>query len=201
MSKVQLQGNVSGTGVFTIASPNSNTDRTLTLPDNTGTLLTSGSAIQRSQLPAGSVLQVVQATTTTMTTITSGNVNTDTALTASITPTSSSSRVLVFVSLPFILNSSGVSTYIGFGLKRNSTTIYTPPNDGSGSFIYGVGAAIQFDSVFNLQFLDSPASSSAVTYTVFANLYTTSGQQARIPYNVGGATATTAVITLMEIAA
>lgn len=43
MSKVQLQGNVSGTGVFTIASPNSNTDRTLTLPDNTGTLLTNGS--------------------------------------------------------------------------------------------------------------------------------------------------------------
>jgi hypothetical protein len=43
MSKVQLQGNVSGTGVFTIASPNSNTDRTLTLPDNTGTVVTTGS--------------------------------------------------------------------------------------------------------------------------------------------------------------
>jgi hypothetical protein len=45
MSKVQLQGNVSGTGVFTIASPNSNTDRTLTLPNETGTILTSGGAI------------------------------------------------------------------------------------------------------------------------------------------------------------
>lgn len=43
MSKVQLQGNVSGTGVFTIASPNSNTDRTLTLPDNSGTILTQNS--------------------------------------------------------------------------------------------------------------------------------------------------------------
>ena len=43
MSKVQLQGNVSGTGVFTIASPNSNTDRTLTLPDNSGTVLTQNS--------------------------------------------------------------------------------------------------------------------------------------------------------------
>lgn len=40
MSKVQLQGNVSGTGIFTIASPNSNTDRTLTLPNTTGTLVT-----------------------------------------------------------------------------------------------------------------------------------------------------------------
>lgn len=43
MSKVQLAGNVSGTGIFTIASPNSNIDRTLTLPDNTGTLLTQNS--------------------------------------------------------------------------------------------------------------------------------------------------------------
>mgnify|MGYP001338129603 CR=1 FL=1 len=43
MSKVQLAGNASGTGIFTIASPNSNTDRTLTLPDNTGTVVTTGS--------------------------------------------------------------------------------------------------------------------------------------------------------------
>ena len=52
MSKVQLQGNVSGTGIFTIASPNSNTDRTLTLPDNTGTLLSSSSTITQNNGPA-----------------------------------------------------------------------------------------------------------------------------------------------------
>lgn len=40
MSKVALSGNASGTGTFTIASPNSNSDRTLTLPDATGTILT-----------------------------------------------------------------------------------------------------------------------------------------------------------------
>jgi hypothetical protein len=40
MSKVSISGNASGTGVFTIASPNGNTDRTLTLPDATGTILT-----------------------------------------------------------------------------------------------------------------------------------------------------------------
>jgi hypothetical protein len=40
MSKVSISGNASGSGVFTIASPNSNTDRTLTLPDATGTVLT-----------------------------------------------------------------------------------------------------------------------------------------------------------------
>jgi len=40
MSRITLSGNPSGTGTFTIASPNSNTDRTLTLPDTSGTLLT-----------------------------------------------------------------------------------------------------------------------------------------------------------------
>jgi hypothetical protein len=52
MSKVQLQGNLSGTGVFTIASPNSNTDRTLTLPDSTGTLLNSASTLIQNGGPA-----------------------------------------------------------------------------------------------------------------------------------------------------
>ena len=45
MSKVAIQGNASGTGTFTIAAPNSNTDRTLTLPDEAGTVLTSASSI------------------------------------------------------------------------------------------------------------------------------------------------------------
>ena len=40
MSKVKIQGNASGTGVLTIAAPNTNTDRTITLPDATSTLAT-----------------------------------------------------------------------------------------------------------------------------------------------------------------
>ena len=41
MSKVKIKGNASGTGVLTIEAPNTNTDRTITLPDGTGTLLNS----------------------------------------------------------------------------------------------------------------------------------------------------------------
>jgi hypothetical protein len=40
MSQVALSGNALGTGTFTIASPNSNTNRTLNLPDASGTILT-----------------------------------------------------------------------------------------------------------------------------------------------------------------
>jgi hypothetical protein len=45
LSIVKVQGNASGTGIFTVAAPNSNTDRTLTLPDATGTVQVSGNPI------------------------------------------------------------------------------------------------------------------------------------------------------------
>ena len=41
MSKVKIQGNASGTGVLTVTAPNTSTDRVITLPDATGTLLNS----------------------------------------------------------------------------------------------------------------------------------------------------------------
>ena len=39
MSQIKLSPNASGTGVFTISAPNGNTNRTLTLPDKSGTLV------------------------------------------------------------------------------------------------------------------------------------------------------------------
>ena len=50
MSKVKIEGNASGTGTFTIASPDSSTDRTITLPDNTGNLLTNNSDLPAANL-------------------------------------------------------------------------------------------------------------------------------------------------------
>jgi len=40
MAKVKIQGHASGTGVLTVTAPNTSTDRTITLPDGTGTLAT-----------------------------------------------------------------------------------------------------------------------------------------------------------------
>ena len=42
MSAISLQGNASGTGTLSIAAPNTNTNRTLTLPDGTGTFSVAG---------------------------------------------------------------------------------------------------------------------------------------------------------------
>jgi len=50
MSKVKIEGNASGTGTLTISAPNTDTDRTLTLPDGAGEILTSASTLSSSNL-------------------------------------------------------------------------------------------------------------------------------------------------------
>jgi len=50
MSKVKIQGHTSGTGILTIAAPNTNTDRTVTIPDSSGTLLNEGSTLDATKL-------------------------------------------------------------------------------------------------------------------------------------------------------
>ena len=45
MSKIALSGNASGTGTLTLSAPNTDSDRTLTLPDSTGTLATAESTL------------------------------------------------------------------------------------------------------------------------------------------------------------
>ena len=47
MAKVKIQGNASGTGVLTVTAPNTSTDRTITLPDSTGTLVDSTTAVTK----------------------------------------------------------------------------------------------------------------------------------------------------------
>tara|TARA_R110000822_G_scaffold77626_2_gene186314 strand:- start:74 stop:532 length:459 start_codon:yes stop_codon:yes gene_type:complete len=70
MSKIALTPNATGTGIFTISSPATSTDRTLTLPDEAGTVLTSVSSLASANLtgalPAisGAALTGVGASTT-----------------------------------------------------------------------------------------------------------------------------------------
>ena len=52
MSKIALTPNASGSGTFTIAAPNSDTDRTLTLPDEAGTVVTTAGADFTDQVTA-----------------------------------------------------------------------------------------------------------------------------------------------------
>jgi hypothetical protein len=189
MSKVQLQGNASGTGIFTIASPNSNIDRTLTLPDNTGTLLTNNSTISSANLPAGSILQVVQATKTDIWSTNSlgsqwndipGQGGSGT-FQVQITPSSSSSRIFIMSHVPMSSTSSQV---IRSQLQRNGTAIFTGDAAGNRplglSQIYWANAAWGGQDsicVINLggTFVDSPATTSLVTYKIVVGSDNTGG--------------------------
>jgi len=63
MSKVAITGNASGTGTLTIAAPNTNTDRTLTLPDTTGAIVSTDSN-GNLLLDRGSITSSLQRTIT-----------------------------------------------------------------------------------------------------------------------------------------
>ena len=45
MAKVKITGHASGTGILTVTAPNTSTDRTITLPDATGTLATTADSV------------------------------------------------------------------------------------------------------------------------------------------------------------
>jgi hypothetical protein len=64
MSNIAIKGAATGTGVFTLESPATNTDRTLVLPDEAGTVLTTA-GVPSSAMPAGSVLQIAKGESTT----------------------------------------------------------------------------------------------------------------------------------------
>lgn len=180
MSKIALSGNASGTGTFTFASPNSNTDRTLDLPDASGVI----DRLNR----AGNVLQVVQGSTTSGVTLAAGTSFTASNLSASITPTSSSSKVLVLVNGPMYASTSTAEPQ--GTIYRNSTNVISASSQFTDTFS-GAGAII---SNISIAYLDSPATTSSTTYTFyFKNSVAGNGT---FPVNSG-----TATIVLMEIAA
>ena len=139
------------------------------------------------QIP-GHVIQVVQGTTATAVSISTGTY-TFTGLTASITPKFSTSKILVQIEQAGCLAVSGNTGDINMRLQRNSSDIY---NFALGYF-YGV--ATEFRTGISGCFLDSPATTNATVYrTMFAA-------------NDGGSCAvqndnanTVSTITLMEIA-
>jgi len=143
------------------------------------------------KLPAGSVLQVVQSSFSTQTDTTS-NSYIDTGLTASITPTSSSSKILVLVSQTGLVKfgGSGNGPYMGLRLLRSGIEIIIFERQ----ILYNASTQ-EVNAASSTVYLDSPATTSSTTYkTQFRNA-ALSGT-VRIC-----ADTTTATITLMEIAA
>ena len=158
MSSIQIAGNTSGT--ITLDAPNVAGTTTLTLPTTSGTVLTSASSVAASQLPTGSVLQVVNTTYSTYSTF-SSSTYADTGLTESITPSSSSNKILVLVHITG-MGKSGSNTSMKLQLLRGSSSILVfegigPYNNATtANMVGGTGTT----------YLDSPATTSSTTYKV-----------------------------------
>ena len=107
------------------------------------------------------ILQVVQATKTDAVTVSCGQTKTDlTGFTASITPSATSSKVLVICSPGLTGN-----TVIGMSLFRDSTELLI--GDAAGSRIrisFGSQPNQQYGIAQSFSYLDSPATTSAITY-------------------------------------
>lgn len=147
----------------------------------------------------GKVLQVVSATTTTATTIATTTL-TDTGITASITPTANTSKVLVLVTAQFkqFRNGSGF-TFLAAELLRGSTTIadwnQTDADEFDGFQFAGSSANTYRSGITSLVYVDSPATTSSTTYKLQARGYDSS---VSVTFQKNSAIST---ITLLEIGA
>ena len=146
--------------------------------------IASSAAIAGSKLvmPTGSVLQVVSASGGGVV-ISSSNSFVDTGLSAAITPSATSSKILVLVDQN--LTSGAAGNWTGYGLYRGSSSIkgtsYIQRNGGS-----------HMSEQLGYNYLDSPSTTSATTYKTMFKATTGTAQ-----VNDNSAPST---ITLMEIA-
>lgn len=151
MANLILNGSTSGS--ITLAAPAVANTTTLTLPTTSGTVLTNGT---NTNFPAGSVLQVVQATYSTSTTTSSSSYS-DTGLTASITPSSSSNKILVIVAQNGVIKATG-NTKVNIKLFRGATdltTVNAGATDNTNTNLIGTTSIV---------YLDSPSTTSSTTY-------------------------------------
>ena len=136
------------------------------------------------------ILQVVMGTTSTIT-ANSTSTYADTTLTATITPQSTSSKVLVLVSHGSVFKSNANATSgVNLRLLRGGTTIST-----FGAGVGYSGTSIDVTSSSSVSYLDSPAVASATTYkTQFSN----NANAALVQVQVAGSMST---IILLEVSA
>jgi hypothetical protein len=153
-----------------------------------GTLTTAAQSIARASLPAGSVLQVVNSirtagdATTSVTFVATG-------LSASITPTSATSKILIICTAPLYNAGDNFHQYNtiyrgGSNLVANEMQLFSAAGSVSGRWTNGA-----------MTYLDSPSTTSSTTYTVYFRSLTAGNE---VNYGTAGQPS---VMTLMEISA
>ena len=144
----------------------------------------------------GKVLQVVNGLLQTQV-ASSSSTWADTGLTASITPSAATSKILVFVSCTVNKSAANALNRVGLRLLRDATTIVNITGGANINDHYGLftNTAETGNGGYSTGYVDSPNTTSATTYKIqFANPNNT----AQIEMNPGNGTSS---LVLMEIGA
>jgi hypothetical protein len=149
-------------------------------------------ALGSAQMPTGSVLQVVHGSYSTSTTTTSGNTWVETGASLAITPTSASSKILVMFNHNIRLYSSSADQGAGYAIRRGTTTVWSTPN-AYATYIYATSDEADMRVYQSFNYLDSPNTTSATTYSTRMIEYGNGTTYAQPNSNP-------TMITLMEIA-
>jgi len=160
---------------------------------------TAGATFPNGSNPQAAPSKVLQVVNATYATATSNSTSTFTSigLSASITPLFSTSKILILFSVPTYINRNSNGGIQGqFQIVRGSTAIYTNTSAIGGQAGTGNGGSTNFVGTVNSSYLDSPATTSATTYTIQNAI-----QFAETGYIITAQSASqTSTITLMEIA-
>ena len=138
--------------------------------------IVSSAGISTTKLGAGAVLQVVSTTSNSTQSINSQTFTELTSLTTSITPSSASSKILILGRVAFASTTGSALSHVHFRLRRDSTDICQ--GDGASGNMVNVTASGTkndndvVDENVPFTFLDSPSTTSAISYKIMAANWT-----------------------------
>jgi len=140
----------------------------------------------------GKVLQVLQQVYSTAVYINTATY-TDTGLSLSITPSSATSKILILVNQNYVIARTGSYCTHRLKIVRNSTDVFEQLNAG---YVYAASANPNLGGNTPLTYLDSPSTTSAITYKIQGRPDPVSPGDVEYQSNSYNST-----ITLMEIGA
>jgi hypothetical protein len=163
---------------------------------STGNLLiTQANQLGRAALPAGSVLQTLQTSSTSRVQVSTSSY-TDINPSLSITPTSSSSKILIIASYSIGGYSSTNIVEGDVQLLRGASSIIEYVSCYANQAAVGLASELRSSGQYSFVYLDSPATTSSTTYKF--QMKCTNGSRVESPSNNG---TSQNILTLLEIAA
>jgi hypothetical protein len=139
----------------------------------------------------GSIIQVVNSITTTETVVSISTTFVSTSLSCAITPSSTSSNILIIVH-GTVNTPGGAGSHSIPTLYLNNTTNLGNATFGMGNSASLDGVGTPFESFYSINHLHSPGTTSSTTYTVYGRVYSNGVST----FNLSGRMSS---MTLMEV--